>query len=233
MQRRAVPQVAPQAGLIGHCGILGGTVLHRRFIDVSHRMWAHPPPPDAPKDEPAATPGCKLHLGCGTVIAPGWLNCDVRELSGLDLRADLRKGLPFDARSLDCIVAIHVLQDLAYKEIYPTLLELRRVLKRGGVLRLALPDLDKAMRAYFSGDKSYFVVPDADARSVGAKLVTQLVWYGSIRTPFTFDFAEEALLQAGFRDVRRCGYRVTHSRHSDLASLDNRQRESLFVEATR
>jgi hypothetical protein len=53
-----------------------------------------------------------------------------------------------------------------------------------------------------------------------------------VRTPFTFDYAREVLQDAGFRDVRRCEFGRTQSGFPELASLDNRPRESLFVEAT-
>ncbi|HWI14123.1 MAG TPA: hypothetical protein VNT02_07695, partial [Burkholderiales bacterium] len=101
------------------------------------------------------------------------------------------------------------------------------------VLRLAVPDLERAIDAYNRRDATYFYVPDADARTLGAKLVTQAIWYGSVRTPFTYDYAAEVLVAAGFRSVARCAYRETHSAHSDITALDNRERETLFVEATR
>ena len=101
------------------------------------------------------------------------------------------------------------------------------------MLRLGLPDLFKGVRAYERGDRDYFLVPDADARSLGAKLVTQLVWYGYSRTIFTPDFAMELLDRAGFADVAECGYRQTRSRFAEIVALDNREAESLFVEGTR
>jgi hypothetical protein len=109
--------------------------------------------------------------------------------------------------------------------------ELRRVLVPDGVLRLGLPDLDQAIRAYLAGDHAYFYVPDCDAQSIGTKLVTQLVWYGSVRTPLTFDCIEEWLLREGFGDIRRCDFRRTLSPYPDIVTLDNRPRESFFVEA--
>jgi SAM-dependent methyltransferase len=171
----------------------------------------------------------RLNLGCGPKAAPGWLNCDVAALAGVDLRSDLRAGLPLAQASVDCIAGIHLLQDLEWPRIAPALRELHRVLKPGGVLRLAVPDLDKAIHAYLAGDGRYFYVPDADARSVGAKLVTQITWYGSARTPFTFGALEEWLLAAGFARVERMSF--GQSARQGLAALDNRERESLFVEA--
>jgi SAM-dependent methyltransferase len=175
----------------------------------------------------------RLNWGCGSVIAPGWLNCDVLQLSGVDLCRDVRDGLPLESDSIDCIAGIHVLQDLPYLDIDMALCEIYRVLKSGGVLRLGVPDLDKAIHAYLAGDAAYFYVPDKDAECIGAKLVTQLIWYGSVRTPVTYSFLEERLASAKYRNIRRCQFGVTESRFPELASLDNRERESLFVEASK
>jgi len=173
----------------------------------------------------------RLHLGCGPFASAGWINVDRIALPGVDIVADLCAGLPFAKGSLDGAVAIHVLQDLPWGEVPIALKELRRVLRAGGVLRLGLPDLDRSIDAYRRGDHRHFYVPDQDARSIGAKLVTQIIWYGSVRTPFTYDYAEERLQAAGFRHVECCAF--GSSRHGDpaLAALDNRERESFFVEA--
>jgi SAM-dependent methyltransferase len=173
----------------------------------------------------------KMNIGSGPHAAAGWLNADLVAAPGVDLRLDLRRGVPLATASLDCIAAIHVLQDLAWPQIAPALRELHRVLRPGGVLRLAVPDLDRALRAYRARDAGYFYVPDSDARSVGAKLVTQLIWYGSVRTPCTFDFVAEWLVAAGFKDIASCSF--GESRVDGLAALDNRERESLFVEAVK
>jgi SAM-dependent methyltransferase len=178
-------------------------------------------------------PGRRLNLGCGPDVAAGWLNADREHLPGLDFRADLAVGLPLADGALDAIVAIHVLQDLALDTLPRAVAELHRVLAADGRLRLGLPDLDRAIDAYRRRDAGYFYVPDRDARRLGAKLVWQIVWYGSVRTPFTFDLAEELLEGAGFRDIVRCRFGETAGPWPELASRDNRERESLFVEARR
>jgi len=173
----------------------------------------------------------RLNFGCGPNPAPGWINADRIEADGIDVRGDIRDGLALPDDDVDAIVAIHALQDLEYFDLVPALRELRRVLRPGGVLRVAVPDLDRAIQAYLRGDHRYFYVPDADAVAIGMKLVTQIIWYGSVRTPFTFDALAEFLARAGFRDVARCAFRETLSRDPTLVDLDNRERESLFVEA--
>jgi hypothetical protein len=175
----------------------------------------------------------RLNVGCGLNPVPGWVNVDLREHDGVDLCCDLRSWLPMGDRSVDYAVAIHVLQDMAWAEIPAALAQLHRVLRPGAVLRLGLPDLERAIDAYRRADANYFYVPDADARTLGSKLVTQLVWYGSVRTPFTYDFAEELLVNAGFTRVERCTFRQTASPYPRIVELDNRERESLFVEAVK
>jgi predicted SAM-dependent methyltransferase len=175
----------------------------------------------------------RMNFGCGPFAVPDWLNCDRLALRGVDLCSDLRSGLPLRDATFDYVVAVHVLQDLAYFDLPLAVRELRRVLRPGGVLRLVLPDLERAIAAFREGDAAYFQVPDTDARTLGAKLVTQVIWYGSLRTPFTFDFARELLESAGFVNVLRCAHGCTASAYPDIVRLDNRPRESLHVEASR
>jgi len=173
----------------------------------------------------------RLNWGCGPTPAAGWTNSDQLTAPGIDLSCDIRDGLPLPDDHFEYAVAMHALQDLAYPDIVPALRELRRVLRPGGVLRLGLPDLDRAIRAYRWRRRRYFDVPDDQARTLGGKLVLQITWYGWVRTPFTWDFARELLERAGFAPVRRCAYRRTSCAHPGIVELDNRERESLFVEA--
>lgn len=175
----------------------------------------------------------RLNWGCGAIPAPGWINADRRPLPGSQICRDIRDGLPLRSESLDYLVGIHALQDVPYPDLVPVLEELRRVLKPDGVCRLGLPDLDRAVRAYLGGDAGYFYIRDDEIGSLGGKLITQLTWYGSVRTPFTFDFIAELLERAAFRRVTRCRYRETASPYPAIVELDNRERESFFVEAVR
>lgn len=159
------------------------------------------------------------------------MHADRSATDGIDFSCDIRAGLPVEPDHFEYIVAMHLLQDLSYPDVLPALCELRRVLKGGGILRLGLPDLDRAIAAYLRRDHRYFYIPDEDAASIAGKLITQLVWYGSVRTPFTYEFIEEWLRKAGFQDVTRCAFKQTHSAHPDIVQLDNRERETLFVEA--
>ena len=181
-----------------------------------------------PTDE--HTPLQRLNFGCGAFPTPGWTNADILPGPGVDLVGDVRAGLPVPDDRFDYATSIHVLPEIPYPDLQPTLRELRRVLRRGGVFRFALPDLDRAMDAYRREDRAYFHAGDDEARSLGRKLQAQLVWFGVSRTPFTSDFAVELLERAGFDRVEPCTYRVTSSPWPEIVEPDNREAESLFVE---
>ena len=173
----------------------------------------------------------RLQWGCGGSAAPGWTNSDIKVGPGIDIACDIKQGLPLEDDSIDYTVSIHALPEIHLNDQLTVLRELRRVLKPGGVLRLALPDLLKGIKAFERNDRDYFLVPDHDAQSMGAKLITQLVWYGYIRTLFVPEFIEELLIKAGFRQVMHCQYKQTSSLFAEIVELDNRENESLFVEA--
>ena len=176
----------------------------------------------------------RLHWGCGSSAVAGWINSDRRAARGVDVVCDIvHDALPLDTDSLDYAVSVHALQEVPLESLVAVLGELRRVLKPGGVLRLVLPDLDEGIRAYLRADRNYFLVPDEDYRSLGGKFIAHLLWYGHSRVLFTFDFVEELLQKAGFASVNRCKYRETYSSHPGIVDLDNREAESLYVEAVK
>ena len=175
----------------------------------------------------------RLHWGCGSSTTPGWINADVRPLPGVNLVCDIRQGLSLPAGHITYCVSVHALQEIPLSDQVPVLSELHRVLKRGGVLRLCLPDLEKAVAAYQRGDRDYFLVPDEDARSLSGKFVTHILWYSYSRVMFTPEFIEELLLKAGFNRVDHCAFQATKSSWPEITQLDCREHESLFVEAVK
>ncbi len=175
----------------------------------------------------------RLNWGCGEDPRPGWVNSDLRDAPGVDITCDIREGLPVEDGWFDYVVSIHALPMIRYPDLVPVLAELRRVLKPGGVLRLGLPDVEKGIHALLRGDREYFLVPDEEVRSLGGKFVVQMLWYGWSMTMFTSDFIEELLIKAGFRNVVHCRYGQSSSSLAGIVELDDREAESLFVEAVK
>ena len=89
-----------------------------------------------------------LNLGCGATFHPEWLNIDFHDHGGAVLAYDLRLGIPFADDTFDVVYHSHVLEHFTYNQGRRFLRECFRVLRPGGLVRLAVPDLENISRAY-------------------------------------------------------------------------------------
>lgn len=79
-----------------------------------------------------------IDVGCGTCKqVSGAVGVDAEPHPGVDVIADLQRGLPFDPRSVDHVFAIHVLEHLT--DLLGAMRELHRVLRPTGVLHVLTP----------------------------------------------------------------------------------------------
>jgi hypothetical protein len=93
--------------------------------------------------------------------------------------------------------------------------------------------MDRAIEAYVRGDADYFYVKDDESRCLAGRLSIQLTWYGASRIMLNWEFIHELLGRAEFDPVVRCAFRETASPFPEIVELDDRPKDSLFVEATR
>jgi len=90
---------------------------------------------------------------------------------------NLAKGIPFKSDSVDVVYHSHLLEHLDRNVAEKFLIEVKRVLKPGGIHRIAVPDLEKACRAYIAHILSCESEPDEsdDHDSFIATLLEQSV----------------------------------------------------------
>jgi predicted SAM-dependent methyltransferase len=89
----------------------------------------------------------RLHLGSGGVNKPGWLNIDL-VLARADASWNLSSGIPFPTGSVDAIFHEHMLEHLDLRAGFAFSRECLRVLKPGGILRVAVPDAGALLHSY-------------------------------------------------------------------------------------
>jgi predicted SAM-dependent methyltransferase len=89
-----------------------------------------------------------LNLGCGQRFHPAWINLDLKPTHPSIRAWDVTRPLPFADESFDAVYHSHVLEHLPRDQAKAFLCECRRVLKPGGVLRLAIPNLEAIARLY-------------------------------------------------------------------------------------
>ena len=136
---------------------------------------------------------------------------------------DLTRPFSFRDGSIDAVLASHVLEHLTAGEARSCVAEIHRVLAPGGVVRVAVPDLDAVVAEYDPRDPDAFL----DGLLQGRERSTSRHrhWWNYNETSM------RALLErAGFGSVERRGYR--QGLCPDVERVDTRP-GSLFMEAVR
>ena len=106
-----------------------------------------------------------LNLGCGACHHPAWVNVDFRQTGPGVMAHDLSRGVPFPDASFDAVYHSHLLEHFHASTAPLFLAECWRVLKPGGILRVAVPDLEAMARMYVKRlDKALAGDPAAEAQ---------------------------------------------------------------------
>ena len=90
----------------------------------------------------------KLHLGCGNIRIDGFINIDVNYLPNVDVVDNVIHLRKFEKNSVDLIYTSNVLEHLGRWEYKPALQRWYELLKRGGILRICVPDFQAICEYY-------------------------------------------------------------------------------------
>lgn len=181
----------------------------------------------------------RLNIGCGTDYKKGWVNIDNNSdnnIEKLDLNWDLRNPLPFDDGSVDYVFNEHFFEHLTVEEGQTAMKDLMRVLKPGGVMRIAMPDLEKAIDNYKDKNWKKTQVPFLKRFGLGfVKTRAELLnmnfsWWGH-KWLYDWEELERRLKEAGYANIARC--ERTKSSHKDLRNLETRDESLLIAEVTK
>jgi predicted SAM-dependent methyltransferase len=96
------------------------------------------------------THGRYANFGCGTRLHPAWINVDIRSSAPGVLVHNLREGIPFPNDSFDVVYHSHLLEHLPRKVADRFIKECFRVLRNDGIIRIAVPDLEKIAVSYLT-----------------------------------------------------------------------------------
>lgn len=176
---------------------------------------------------------CRLHVGCGQNQFPGWVNADITVKA--EVIVFLQKRLPFGDGTLDRVYCEHVLEHVPYETAVFFLREVLRVLRPGGLARIAVPDLEDIVNGYHHDDwKSRFDWvnwPDLSFISTRAEMINiAFRWWGH-RHLYDREELARALTDAGFRNYQYV--RNGESEYEDLRGLETRPDSTLIVEAAK
>lgn len=135
----------------------------------------------------------RLNLGCGSDKRDGWVNLDCRTEVDPDVVHDIRNPLPYEAGSVDEILAKDLLEHVGYREVLRVLKDWFRVLKPNGKIYIQVPDMTAISQKILEGklkgwwEISYWVYGGQE--------------YGdnTHRSGFTIESLNELLTQVGFK----------------------------------
>ena len=157
----------------------------------------------------------KLHLGCGKRHLPGYIHIDLASYPHIDHRQDIRRLPRFKKNSVDCIYSSHALEYFDRMEVLDVLREWRRVLKKGGTLRLAVPDFATLTRVYQKTNKLDLVLGPLFGR--WPTKLNHLVLYH--KTVYDFSSLKQILKTLGFHNIQRWDWRKVFK--DELAGFDD------------
>lgn len=154
----------------------------------------------------------KLHLGCGwRNFGKEWIHIDNGDYEHLDYKSDVTSLPMIESESVDLIYASHVIAYFNRDEIIPILNEWNRVLKTGGVLRLATPDFKSMIELYHQGE---IVIEEVLGPLYGKMDMDGVDIYH--RTTYDLKSLKSILTRCGFTNIQKYNWRQTeHSEFDD------------------
>lgn len=189
----------------------------------------------------------KLQIGFGKNPLEGWLN------TGISLKEcyrgtymDAGKPFPLPDNTFNFIYSEHLFEHLTYRQAQNMLKESYRVLKPGGIIRIATPDLQFLINLYNEPEKTLhknYIEYSAKEDGLPATAVYIInrfhtTWGHQI----IYDRATliAALKDTGFKDITSCEMgQSTHvalkgvERHFKLLPYEYNLLETMIVEATK
>lgn len=202
-----------------------------------------------------SSPGAKrLQIGAGFSIKLGWLNADLLPWSLAYLRndaivMDAARRLPFPDASFDYVFSEHLIEHLSYPDGLSMLTECYRIMRPGGRIRIATPNLENWIGLYLNVDsdikRKYIEYQVANFLQDAGRCEPIFVLNLVVRAwghQFIYDrrTLRCALESAGFTRVENYGPGESDDetlrgaeRHGELIGEDMNRFETMVLEAVR
>lgn len=94
-----------------------------------------------------------LHLGCGNINNPAFINIDLVPAPHIHYVSRIDHLHQFRDNSIDLIYACHCLEHFSHMQTLAVLKEWCRVLKKNGILRVSVPDFNSMVELYLTAGR--------------------------------------------------------------------------------
>ena len=173
-----------------------------------------------------------IHLGCGNIDSPEFINVDGRLAPHVHLVRDVIDLSIFPDKYADLVYACHVLEHIRHDKLRKTLWEWRRILKPEGILRLSVPNFEALLDIYRASENEINSIAEP---LMGGQDHALNIHY----SVFNLNYLSRLLIEVGFRSVREWDpEQVNYHNFEDWASKTievggNSYQVSLNVEAVK
>ena len=176
-----------------------------------------------------------LNLGCGHNLIVGFVNADFfykvwnKKIPKRQWMLDLRYNLECEDETFDGVYSEHTFEHLTYLTVDNLLKELHRTVKKGGIIRITVPDCDKFVK-YYNGDYQNNNFSGVyDSKCLAMHYLTQAYGHMSI---WNFEEMKSALEKAGFTQVKEMSFQKSQD-NMLMQDIQEREWETVYVEATK
>ena len=154
----------------------------------------------------------KLQIGTGTNLLPGWLNTTLYPFTPGSVFLDASQAFPIPDNSFDYVFSEHVIEHLEFEQAEWMLKESCRILRPGGRIRIATPDLRQIIALYTQPEheeqQSYIRwIMDTFRPQIGEYNPAQAINQSFHGWRHKFIYDEDTLVQsmvsAGLADIKR------------------------------
>lgn len=171
-----------------------------------------------------------IHLGCGEINSPEFINIDCRPAPHVHYVCDVTDLSIFPNNYADLVYASHILEHIHRDQLRKTLREWWRILKPNAILRLSVPDFGVIISIYRDCDNDIDAIA---APLMGGQDFAENVHYSVFDRKYLYHLLKEV----GFRNMHEWDpQQVEHHDFDDWASKSierggKKYRVSLNVEA--
>lgn len=189
----------------------------------------------------------KLQIGFGNNSLEGWLNTGISYMeSKHGAFMDAGKPFPFPDASFNYVYSEHLFEHLTYPQAQNMLKESYRVLKPGGVIRIATPNLRFLLGLYQDPEKPLhkeyiaYTAKNGELPPTAVYVINRFHTAWGHQIIYDKETLTEVLQQAGFKDI--CSCEVGESTHNALIGIEGHFKalpfeynrlETMILEATK
>ena len=158
----------------------------------------------------------KLHLGCGKKFLPNFIHIDLDDYPHIDYKSSISDLSMFENNSIELIYCCHSFEYFDREEAVKVLREWYRVLKQGGIIRLAVPNFEVLSRIYNDTMDINKVLGPLYGKIVIKRGKNNRILYH--KTTYDFKSLAEILMSAGFKNIHTYDWQGTiHKDYDDFS----------------